>query len=91
MVHASSIGTATFAGKRKLFLLIKDGAISLGGNKKLKIYGTMNCRSGKRMLEKNQVFFKNREEALQHGFRPCAHCLYDEYKSWKYSDMHRTR
>lgn len=54
MLHASSIDTATFDGKRKLFFLIRDGAISFGENKKLKIYGTMNCGSGKRMLEKNQ-------------------------------------
>jgi len=57
--------------------------IILGGNKKLKIYGTLHCQSGKRMLRKNRVFFNSEEEALQNGYRPCGHCLSEKYKIWK--------
>ncbi|WP_447635430.1 Ada metal-binding domain-containing protein [Flavobacterium microcysteis] len=57
--------------------------ITLGGNKKLKIYGTLHCQSGKRMLRKNRVFFHSEEEALQNDYRPCGHCLTEKYKIWK--------
>lgn len=59
--------------------------IILGGNKKLKIYGTLQCNSGKRMKRENRVFFSSEEEALQNGFRPCGHCLMEKYKIWKNS------
>ena len=35
------------------------------------------------MKEENRVFFKNEEEAIQNGYRPCAHCLPEKYKIWK--------
>lgn len=57
--------------------------ISLGGNKKLKIYGTLRCGSGKRMKRENRVFFNTEQEALQNGYRPCGHCLAEKYKIWK--------
>lgn len=60
--------------------LIKHHLIRLGGNRKLKIYGKLNCRSGKRMKRENHVFFHSKEDALQKGFRPCGHCIRSEYK-----------
>lgn len=66
-----------------LLLAIKRGIISYAGNSKLKIYGRLNCKSGKRMKAKNRVFFKDRDEALNFGYRPCGHCLKEEYKNWK--------
>lgn len=57
--------------------------ITLGGNKKLKIYGTLHCQSGKRMLRKNRVLFNSEQEALQNDYRPCGHCLSEKYKIWK--------
>ncbi|MCY1231595.1 Metal binding domain of Ada [compost metagenome] len=57
--------------------------IVLGGNQKLKIYGTLRCTSGKRMKRENRVFFSSEEEALRNGFRPCGHCLAEKYKIWK--------
>jgi methylphosphotriester-DNA--protein-cysteine methyltransferase len=55
----------------------------MAGNAKLKIYGKLNCTSGKRMKAANRIFFKNEEEALQTGFRPCGNCMKQAYKDWK--------
>jgi hypothetical protein len=63
---------------------IRQQQISLGGNVKLKIYGKLNCRSGKRMKKENRVFFHSQAEAIRQGFRPCGHCLTSDYKKWKY-------
>lgn len=63
--------------------LVRNGSISHAGNAQLKIFGKLNCKSGKRMKKENRVFFKNRDEAFSLGFRPCGHCLNSEYKNWK--------
>ncbi|HET9431390.1 MAG TPA: Ada metal-binding domain-containing protein [Chitinophagaceae bacterium] len=62
---------------------IKEGEIRFAGNSNLRIYGTLRCKSGKRMKKQNRAFFVSREEAIQYGFRPCAHCLPGEFKKWK--------
>ncbi len=67
----------------ELHAQIKQKLICFGGNTKLKIYGTLNCRSGKRMKKQNRVFFVSEKEAIQRGFRPCGQCLSNEYKKWK--------
>lgn len=66
-----------------LFQKIKKGEISVGGNLNLKIYGTLRCKSGKRMKKENRVFFNDITQAKKHGFRPCGHCLREDYKIWK--------
>lgn len=76
MLH-SSLTTAQFKQ------LVKSGGITLGGNKALKIYGTLHCSSGKRMKQQNRVFFSTEEEAIANGYRPCGHCMRDKYKTWK--------
>jgi len=63
--------------------LIRNGTIRLGGNTPAKIYGTLNCTSGKRMKAENRVFFQNEAEALAAGYRPCGHCMRKEYLKWK--------
>ncbi|WP_103866219.1 MULTISPECIES: Ada metal-binding domain-containing protein [Aquimarina] len=68
---------------RDLRIKIKRKEILLGGNKNLKIYGKLGCKSGKRMKRKNRVFFSSEKEALQNNFRPCGHCMNKEYKKWK--------
>ena len=60
----------------------------LGGHKKLKIYGRLDCPSALRYIAKgqyvkNRVFFKDEETAIAAGFRPCAKCMPKEYKLWK--------
>lgn len=61
---------------------------SFGGNKRLKIYGRLDCSSARRWIEKgyyinNRVFFENEETAIAAGYRPCAICMPQEYKIWK--------
>jgi len=63
---------------------IKQGIVCLAGNSSLKIYGRLHCSSGKRMKKANRVFFQSESEAVQLGFRPCGHCMRNEYKKWKY-------
>ena len=60
----------------------------LGGNKKLKIYGKLDCPSARRWLdlgyyENNRVFFENLDYAEELGYRPCSVCMRKEYESWK--------
>ncbi|MFL9839163.1 Ada metal-binding domain-containing protein [Flavobacterium sp. ST-75] len=62
---------------------IKNREISFAGNKKLKIYGLLSCKSGKRMKQQNRVFFSLEQEARENQFRPCGHCMKTEYKKWK--------
>ncbi|MDZ4716648.1 MAG: Ada metal-binding domain-containing protein [Cytophagales bacterium] len=71
--------------------MIRQGEITLGGNKRLKIYGTLACASGKRMHRKNRVFFMSLPEALSQGYRPCGHCFRKEYKIWKLRLQRTTR
>jgi methylphosphotriester-DNA--protein-cysteine methyltransferase len=62
---------------------IRNKEIILAGNRKLRIYGTLSCTSGKRMKRVNRVLFTTEEEAVENGFRPCGHCLKEKYKTWK--------
>jgi methylphosphotriester-DNA--protein-cysteine methyltransferase len=62
---------------------IRTRMIVLAGNSKLKIYGTLDCKSGKRMKKSNRVFFRTSGEALSAGFRPCGHCMISDYQNWK--------
>jgi len=62
---------------------IKQQKIRFGGNRKLKIYGTLSCSSGKRMKRENRVFFSSEQEAQNNNYRPCGHCMKTAYKKWK--------
>ncbi|WP_417319747.1 Ada metal-binding domain-containing protein [Emcibacter sp.] len=61
---------------------IKDGGITFAGNRRLKIYGTLCCPSGKRMKPENRVFFTNEKEAIDCGYRPCGTCMKKDYDEW---------
>lgn len=65
--------------------LIFLGKISFAGNRLLKIYGKLDCKSGRRMKNVNRVFFASHTEAIQNGFRPCGHCMANAYRKWKSS------
>ena len=61
---------------------------TLGGNKKLKIYGKLDCPSANMWIKKgyyvdNRVFFIDEETAIKAGYRPCGRCMKEEYKEWK--------
>ncbi|WP_367397465.1 Ada metal-binding domain-containing protein [Chryseosolibacter indicus] len=60
--------------EKEVWRLIRSGKIAIAGNIKLKIYGKLNCSSGKRMKKQNRIFFTSVEEALQQGFRACKRC-----------------
>ncbi len=66
-----------------LRLLISTQQIRLGGNQRLKIYGTLNCASGKRMNKSSRVFFGDEREAVGQGYRPCGHCMRGAYLIWR--------
>lgn len=68
---------------RELRKQLSEGLITFGGNNVLKIYGTLDCQSGRRMNKTNRVFFRSEEEAISNGFRPCGHCLRIQYNVWK--------
>lgn len=67
----------------------------LGGHKKLKIYGRLDCRSALSYIAKGQyvkqrVFFADEETAVAAGYRPCAICMPEEYKVWKENQTKNT-
>ncbi|MEO8413348.1 MAG: Ada metal-binding domain-containing protein [Ginsengibacter sp.] len=63
--------------------LIRQHKISFGGNERLKIYGSLNCSSGRRMKKANRVFFASEKEAVTQGYRPCGRCMHEKYGQWK--------
>ena len=60
-----------------------SGVITFAGNKRLRIYGHLSCRSGKRMHYRNRVFFACEGAAKAAGFRPCGNCMRDAYLHWR--------
>jgi len=59
-----------------------------GGNKKLKIYGKLDCPSALRYIAKgqyvkNRVFFADEKTAIKAGYRPCSICMKEAYREWK--------
>ena len=62
---------------------IRKNKIRFAGNKNLKIYGALHCKSGKQMKKENRVFFTSEKEAVTDGFRPCCHCMKNKYITWK--------
>jgi hypothetical protein len=60
----------------------------LGGHRRLKIYGKLDCPSALRWIAKghyvkNRVFFEDRQTAQAAGYRPCGVCLKEEFLRWK--------
>lgn len=65
---------------------------TLGGHKKLKIYGRLDCPSALRYIAKgqyvqNRVFFADEETAIAAGYRPCYYCMRENYNIWKKHKM----
>jgi len=61
---------------------------TLGGHRKDKIYGTLDCKGAARWIAKGfyikqRVFFADEQTAIAAGFRPCFGCLREKYKKWK--------
>jgi len=83
MLKHSELGPEEFPASRKLKEMIDSGRITMAGNGNLKIYGLLSCGSGKRMKRSNRVFFADEHDALIHGYRPCGHCMREQYLKWK--------
>ena len=83
MIEHSGISNA------QLKSLIRNKKIILAGNRSVKIYGLLTCSSGKRMLKSNRVFFISKQEAINHGYRPCGSCLNHYYREWKQTQILR--
>lgn len=83
MIIHQLLGKTAFTRSKQLQILISKELVTLAGNRKLKIYGNLQCKSGKKMKLENRVFFVSEQAALEAGFRPCGHCLRDAYLSWK--------
>jgi len=65
---------------------LKAGVLRMGGNSRLKIYGALDCGSGKRMTRENRVFFEDENEARDAGYRPCGNCMKEAYQAWTFSN-----
>jgi len=83
MLHHPDLGATAYTRSRQLKLLIDGGNVRMAGNRKLRIYGTLSCNSGRRMKLDNRVFFRDDKEALAAGYRPCGHCMKAAYEQWK--------
>ncbi|QFG01302.1 metal-binding protein (plasmid) [Psychrobacillus glaciei] len=62
----------------------------LGGHRKLKIYGRLDCSSALSFIQKGhyvkyRVFFADEKTAISAGYRPCARCMKEAYQLWKSS------
>jgi hypothetical protein len=62
----------------------------LGGHRRLKVYGRLDCPSAQRALVAGgyarwRVFFASASIAQAAGYRPCVVCLPQEYRAWKAS------
>jgi methylphosphotriester-DNA--protein-cysteine methyltransferase len=85
----------TDAKRRRWRLIGADGRTcdsdhpgTLGGHRRSRIYGRLDCRAALRALAKglyrrDRVFFADETVALAAGYRPCAVCLPDAYARWK--------
>ncbi len=65
---------------------------TLGGHRKSKIYGSLDCKGAARWIArghyvKQRVFFADEATAIAAGFRSCARCLPEKYKKWKKNDL----
>ncbi|GMG76780.1 Ada metal-binding domain-containing protein [Priestia megaterium] len=60
----------------------------LGGYRRGKLYGRLDCPSALRAIAKggyvkHRVFFADEQTAISAGFRPCAVCMPEKYARWK--------
>ena len=85
-----------FMNTRPYVLLGADGEAlasatpgQIGGNRRLRIYGRLDCTSARRALSKgyarHRVFFADEATAIAAGYRPCGTCMREAYARWKSS------
>jgi methylphosphotriester-DNA--protein-cysteine methyltransferase len=67
---------------------VSDAPGTLGGSRRAKIYGRLDCPSALRALKRGgyktyRVFFADEATAMAAGYRPCGMCLREKYRAWK--------
>lgn len=61
----------------------------LGGHRRLKVYGRLDCPAALRAIlrgggyVKYRVFFASEAVAISAGYRPCGACLPGKYRAWR--------
>jgi hypothetical protein len=60
---------------------------TLGGHRRSRIYGRLDCPSALRALARggyraHRVFFADQDSAVRAGYRPCGVCLPEQYRAW---------
>ncbi len=65
---------------------------ALGGHRRTRIYGRLDCPTALRALARGgyvnqRVFFVDAEVAVAAGYRPCAVCLPEQYRSWRGGEL----
>lgn len=83
MLKHIDMGAGATERRKQTGKLIRKGMITLGGYEPGKIYGLLSCPAGKRMKLTNRIFFKDEQEAITAGYRPCGRCLNKKYREWK--------
>ena len=46
----------------------------LCGNKNSKVFHSSSCGSVTKMKDNNKIYFKNRNEFISNGYKPCSRC-----------------
>jgi hypothetical protein len=66
---------------------------ALGGNRRLKIYGRLDCPSALRAIKRggpyprHRVFFADEATAIAAGYRPCGVCMRAAYRQWRTAEQ----
>jgi hypothetical protein len=60
----------------------------IGGHQGSRIYGRLDCPAALRAIAKggyvrHRVFFASTADAVAAGYRPCAVCLPEAYRTWR--------
>lgn len=70
---------------------LSDTPGTLGGHRRLRIYGRLDCPSALRWIARgryvrHRVFFADAASAVAAGYRPCGVCLPEEHARWRAAD-----
>ena len=70
--------------------IASDAPGTLGGHRRSKIYGRLDCPAALRAIARggyvqNRVFFADTPTARAAGYRPCGCCMPVEYAVWRVS------
>uniref|UniRef100_A0A2A4YZP7 Metal-binding protein n=1 Tax=OCS116 cluster bacterium TaxID=2030921 RepID=A0A2A4YZP7_9PROT len=91
MTQSAKIFYHAYFTDQQITDLVQSQTITLGGNKNLKIYGTLKCKSGKRMKRQNRVFFNSEQDAIANDYRPCGNCMRQAYMNNQAHHISKTR